>query len=80
MCGLSIVLNIKNSIVHVVRVWQALRTFADEWMEIARDPDGNKDLQWKYGIDDDVLDRNIRQVEPANWVRYVCDLSLLKQT
>jgi len=57
---------------------KALRTFADEWMEIARDPDANKDLQWKYGIDEDVLDPNLRQVEPANWVRYVCDLAILK--
>eukprot|EP00656_Telonema_subtile_P020578 TRINITY_DN2167_c0_g1_i3.p1 TRINITY_DN2167_c0_g1~~TRINITY_DN2167_c0_g1_i3.p1 ORF type:complete len:303 (+),score=73.10 TRINITY_DN2167_c0_g1_i3:148-1056(+) len=55
----------------------ALRTFADEWMEIAKDPEAHPDLKWKYGIDEDVLDDNIRCVEPANWVRYVCDTALL---
>jgi len=57
---------------------KALHQFADEWLEIAKDPEGNSDLMWKYGIDEDVLDDDIRCVEPANWVRYVCDLAALK--
>jgi GMP synthase (glutamine-hydrolysing) len=27
-----------------------------------------KDLRWKYGIDEDVLDDSIRQIEFVNWL------------
>eukprot|EP00658_Telonema_sp_P-2_P032261 TRINITY_DN23934_c0_g1_i1.p1 TRINITY_DN23934_c0_g1~~TRINITY_DN23934_c0_g1_i1.p1 ORF type:complete len:292 (-),score=68.40 TRINITY_DN23934_c0_g1_i1:290-1165(-) len=56
----------------------ALRQFAEEWEEIARDPAGSQDLKWKYGIDADVLDDDLREVEPANWVRYVCEQAAFK--
>ena len=47
---------------------------AEDWSQIAQDPT-RFDLRWKYGIDEDVLDEDIRTVEPANWVQYVCDLA-----
>jgi len=53
---------------------QDLMQVAEDWSQIAQDPT-RFDLRWKYGIDEDVLDDDIRTVEPANWVQYVCDLA-----
>ena len=28
-----------------------------------------KDIRWKYGIDDDLINSDIKQVEVRNWIR-----------
>jgi len=45
-----------------------LLNFAEDLHELAKD-NSRFDLKWKYGIDDDILDPNIRQVEPRNWIK-----------
>lgn len=47
-----------------------LKKFAEDLETIFED-NSRKDLRWKYGIDDDVLDDSIRQLEFANWVKKI---------
>jgi len=43
--------------------------FVNDLKAIYKDP-SRKDLKWKYGIDDDVLSDDIRELEFANWIKY----------
>lgn len=43
--------------------------FVSDLRSIAADP-SRKDLRWKYGIDDDVLSDDVRELEFANWIKY----------
>jgi GMP synthase (glutamine-hydrolysing) len=40
-----------------------------EDLEKLHDDCGRRDIAWKYGLDADVLDRNIRQIEVTNWIQ-----------
>jgi GMP synthase (glutamine-hydrolysing) len=46
---------------------KALDAMVERMKELADQPD-RKDLRWQLVIDDDVLDRNIRQCEFSNWI------------
>ena len=30
-----------------------------------------EDLKWKYGIDDDLLNPDIKEIEARNWLQYL---------
>lgn len=51
------------------RSHEDLVNFVSDLKTIYKDPT-RKDLRWKYGIDDDVLSDDIRQLEFANWIKY----------
>jgi len=51
------------------RSHEDLVNFVSDLKTIYKDP-SRKDLRWKYGIDDDVLSDDIRQLEFANWLKY----------
>ncbi len=51
------------------RSHEDLVKFVEDLKTIYKDP-SRKDLRWKYGIDDDVLSDDIRELEFANWVKY----------
>ena len=33
-----------------------------------------KDIKWKYGIDDDMLNKDIKRKEVKNWLTYLASL------
>ena len=37
---------------------------------LSKDPD-NKDIAWRLGIDDDVMDQEFRQTETRNWIKHL---------
>jgi GMP synthase (glutamine-hydrolysing) len=45
----------------------AAQAFVDRLEALHLDP-GRKDLSWLLGIDEDVIDEDIRQVEVRNWI------------
>lgn len=45
-------------------------TYVKELLELDADRD-RLDLKWKYGIDNDVLDSGMKEIECRNWVRYL---------
>lgn len=47
-----------------------LLNYAEDLEKIYSDKN-RKDLRWKYGIDDDVIDDKIRQVEFVNWLNKI---------
>ena len=47
-----------------------LAAYVDRLEALAAQPD-RKDLRWQLAIDDDVLDRKVRQREVANWVEHL---------
>ncbi len=51
------------------RSHEDLMNFVADLKTIYKDP-SRKDLRWKYGIDDDVLSDDIRELEFANWIKY----------
>ena len=48
---------------------QAVLTYSNELIELYNNPN-RYDISWKYGIDEYVLDENIRFIEPKNWIKY----------
>ena len=44
--------------------------YAEELAELAND-NSRKDLKWKYGIDDDLLNPDIKEIEARNWLQYL---------
>lgn len=48
----------------------------DSLEELHDDP-SRKDLRWRLGIDDDLLDPDVRQIEVRNWIRSLVVLLLL---
>ena len=42
-----------------------------ELLCLYNDPAGNYALQWKYGIDNDVLNEEVRYTEVKNWIKYL---------
>ena len=51
------------------RSHEDLANFVSDLKTIYKDP-ARKDLRWKYGIDEDVLSDDIRELEFANWIKY----------
>lgn len=47
--------------------------YVNELIELHRDPD-KKHLRWKHGVDEDMIDPNIKRREVKNWLRYVSSL------
>jgi len=45
-----------------------LLTFSEDLHDLSKDL-ARFDLKWKYGIDEDVLDADIRLIEPRNWIK-----------
>ena len=39
-------------------------------------PHGRKDIAWKYGIDEDILDDSIKRKEVANWIKHLLATTL----
>ena len=36
--------------------------------------EARKDVAWKYGVDEDVYDADVRQCEVRNWLKYLASL------
>ena len=45
-------------------------SYVDDLLALHDDND-RKDLAWRYGIDEDLLDVDIRQAEARNWLRHL---------
>jgi len=42
-----------------------------ETLELVHEDPGRKDLIWQLGLDSDILDEDIRQIEVSNWLRMI---------
>jgi GMP synthase (glutamine-hydrolysing) len=52
----------------LARTGEEVDTIVADFHGLAKDP-ARKDLAWKYGLHDDVLDPNVRTAEFGNWLR-----------
>ncbi len=51
---------------------EAMQSYVDKMEELYREP-GRMDLKWQLGIDEDLIDDSIRQVEFRNWLDFIRD-------
>lgn len=49
---------------------EAMQSYVDKMEELYQEPD-RKDLAWQLGIDEDIIDDDIRQLEFKNWIDFV---------
>ncbi len=52
---------------------EAMQSYVDKMEELYSEPD-RKDLAWQLGVDEDIIDDDVREIEFKNWIKYIKSL------